>query len=342
MSRDAEIAAEIEKAEAELADLARAREQALARLAELRATRPTTETLTQLRLPIASGARAPGNGADKIRLFRGLFRGRTDVFPKRWENVKQGRSGYAPACANEWVKGVCNKPAVRCGECPNQAFTEVEDRIIADHLGGKYTAGVYPLLLDDTCWFVALDFDDMSWMDDVAAFVETCRGQTLPPAVERSRSGNGAHVWFFFTAPVPACDARNMASFLLTETMRLRRELKLESYDRLFPSQDTLPQRGFGNLIALPFQFHPRKLGHSLFVDRHFKAFPWEKQWQFLAEVERLEPDRVRELAREAVRTARVLGVPPSARACGSISSRGSRAASRARRRTTGPSTARS
>jgi hypothetical protein len=94
----------------------------------------------QLRLPIANGARAPRTGAEKIRLFRSLFRGRTDVFPKRWENAKQERSGYAPACANEWVRGVCEKPKVRCGECPNQAFIEVEDRVIADHLGGKYTA----------------------------------------------------------------------------------------------------------------------------------------------------------------------------------------------------------
>jgi hypothetical protein len=199
---------------------------------------------------MASGPPVPRTGAEKIRLFRSLFRGRTDVFPKRWENAKQERSGYAPACANEWVRGVCEKPKVRCGECPNQAFIEVEDRVVADHLGGKYTAGIYPLLRDDTCWFVALDFDEASWTDDVAAFVETCHGHALAPAVERSRSGNGAHVWFFFTAPVPARDARDMASFLLTETMRLRRELKLESYDRLFPSQDTLPQGGFGNRDA--------------------------------------------------------------------------------------------
>jgi hypothetical protein len=208
------------------------------------------------------------------------------------------------------VRGVCEKPKVKCGECPNQAFVAVEDRVIADHLGGKHTAGVYPLLSDDTCWFVAADFDEASWKDDVDAFVETCRGHALSPAVERSRSGNGAHVWFFFTAPVPARDARDMASFLLTETIRLRRELKLESYDRLFPSQDTLPQGGFGNLIALPFQFRPRKVGHSLFVDGRFEAFPWEQQWQFLADIERVGEDRVRALARAAVRTARVLGVP--------------------------------
>jgi superfamily II DNA or RNA helicase len=310
VSTDDDLAARIEKAEAELAALGQARERAVERLAALRAAGSTPSAPPQLRLPIATGPSAPRTGAEKVRLFRSLFRGRTDVFPKRWENAKQERSGYAPACANEWVRGVCEKPKVRCGECPNQAFITVDDGVIADHLSGKYTAGVYPLLDDDSCWFVALDFDEAAWMDDVAAFVETCRTHALSPAVERSRSGNGAHAWFFFTAPVPARDARDMASFLLTETMRLRRELKLESYDRLFPSQDTLPKGGFGNLIALPFQFHPRKLGHTLFVDDRFEAFPWAQQWQFLAGIERVDADRVQGMAREAVRTGHVLGVP--------------------------------
>jgi superfamily II DNA or RNA helicase len=306
VSREDELAAQIENAEAELAALGQAREEALARLTALR----VAGSQPQLRLPSAMGAAPPRSAVEKIRLFRSLFKGRTDVFPKRWENAKQARSGYAPACANEWVRSICEKPRVKCGECPNQAFFGVDDRVIADHLNGKHTAGVYPLLRDDSCWFVALDFDEASWRDDVAAFVETCHGHALSPAVERSRSGNGAHVWFFFDARVAARVARDMASYLLTETMRLHRELHLQSYDRLFPSQDTLPQGGFGNLIALPFQFQPRKAGNSLFVDSRFEAYPWERQWQFLADVERLESDRVRALAREAARTGRVLAVP--------------------------------
>jgi hypothetical protein len=127
------------------------------------------------------------------------FAGRTDVFPKRWENMKQGRSGYSPACGNEWVRGICEKPKVKCGECPNQAFIPLGERVIADHLGGRITAGIYPLLADDTCWFVAADFDDESWQDDVSAVVEVARAFRLSPAVERSRSGKGAHVWFFKT-----------------------------------------------------------------------------------------------------------------------------------------------
>ena len=274
MSRGDDLVAQIQQAEAELAALGRARDQTLARLAALRGSDPSIAGAPQLRLPITNVEAAPRTGAEKIRLFRSLFRGRTDVFPKRWENAKQARSGYAPACTNEWVRGVCEKPRVKCGECPNQAFIPIDDRIIADHLGGKYTVGIYPLLRDDTCWFVAVDFDEASWMDDVAAFVETCRSHASSPAVERSRSGDGAHVWFFFTGPVLARDARNMASFLLTETMRLRRELKLESYDRIFPSQDTLPEGGFGNLIALPFQYLPRKAGHSLFHRRSLRSIP--------------------------------------------------------------------
>jgi hypothetical protein len=107
---------------------------------------------------------------------------------------------------------------VRCGECPNHAFLPVEDQVILDHLQGRHVVGVYPLLTDETCWFRAADFDKTSWADDVAAFVETCRLAGLPAAVERSRSGNGAHVWFFFSAPVAASTARKMGCYLITET----------------------------------------------------------------------------------------------------------------------------
>src|SRR5262249_21650849 len=140
---------------------------------------------------------APATAADKVRLFRSLFRGREDVFPRLWVNAKSGKKGYAPACGNEWVRGVCDKPTVKCGDCPNQAFTSVSDQVILDHLRGKHVVGVYPLLPNDSCWFLAADFDKTSWIDDVGAFVETCRAAGLSPAVERSRSGNGAHVWFF-------------------------------------------------------------------------------------------------------------------------------------------------
>ena len=216
--------------------------------AELSAQPPLSSSL----LPLTPATPAPVTSAEKLALFRSLFRGREDIYPRFWSNARTGRKGYAPACANEWVRGVCEKPRVKCGECPHQAFLPVEDQVILDHLQGRHVVGIYPLLTDDTCWFLAADFDKTSWADDVAAFVETCRRADLPAAVERSRSGNGAHVWFFFAAPVAAATARKMGCYLITETMTRRHQLSMESYDRLFPNQDTLPRGGFGNLIALP------------------------------------------------------------------------------------------
>lgn len=152
---------------------------------------------------------------EKITLFRSLFRGREEIFPRRWENPKTGKAGYSPVCRNEWVRGVCGKPQVKCGECPNQAFVPFSDDVLRSHLTGKasgnsgnFTAGVYPMLPDETCWFLAADFDKKSWMQDVAAFRDTARAKGVPVAVERSRSGNGAHAWIFFIEPAPAADAR--------------------------------------------------------------------------------------------------------------------------------------
>ena len=234
--------------------------------------------------------------ADKIALFRRLFAGRADVFPARWENPKSGRSGYAPACANEWVRGVCGKPQVRCGECPNQSFIPVTDEVIEAHLRGEdrvrhnnrgdFVAGVYPLLFDDTCRFLAVDFDDETWSSDALAFLTTCRELGVPAALERSRSGNGGHVWLFFADAVPAFDARRLATMLLTRTMNRRPEIGFKSYDRLFPSQDTMPSGGFGNLIALPLQRRARESANSVFVDDKLEPLP--DQWSFLSTLHRL------------------------------------------------------
>jgi len=183
---------------------------------------------------------------------------------------KTGIPGYGPECRNKFVAGVCGLPAIKCGQCTNQAFVPVDDAVIRAHLEGKHVMGVYPLLKDETCWFLAVDFDGKdgrSWTEDVVAFTKTCRRGGVPAAVERSRSGEGAHVWFFFTSPVKASSARKMGCFLLTDTMHRRHELRMESYDRLFPSQDTMPKGGFGNLIALPLQYGPRQSGNSVFVD---------------------------------------------------------------------------
>jgi superfamily II DNA or RNA helicase len=267
------------------------------------AQRPSSPNL----LPLIPGMPAPVTSAEKVALFRSLFRGRDDIYPRFWTNARTGRKGYAPACANEWVRGICEKPRVKCGECPHQAFLPVEDQVLLDHLQGRHVVGVYPLLTDETCWFLAADFDKTSWADDVTAFVETCHRADLPAAVERSRSGNGAHVWFFFSAPVAAATARKMGCYLITETMTRRHQLSMESYDRLFPNQDTLPRGGFGNLIALPLQHGPRQMGNTVFVDDQF--VPHLDQWRFLSEHPRIEAGTVDGIAREAMRKGLVVGV---------------------------------
>ena len=168
---------------------------------------------------------------------------------------------------------------MKCGECLNQAFILFDAAAVVGHLSGRHVIGVYPLLDDETCWFLAVDFDKSTWTEDVSALVETCRRVGLPAAVERSRSGNGAHGWFFFSSPVQASIARKMACHLITETMSRRHQLSMDSYDRLFPSQDTMPRGGFGNLIALPLQHEPRQQRNSVFVDDQLQACPDDQQW---------------------------------------------------------------
>ena len=254
---------------------------------------------------------------EKIRLFRSLFRGREDLYARRFESRKTGRSGYAPACANEWVRGVCEKPRIKCAECPHRRFLPVTDEVIRWHLSGTdaegktFVAGIYPLLTDDSCWFVAIDFDKSGWREDTSACLDACRHLDLPAALERSRSGNGAHLWLFFEEPIPASLARRLASHVLTETMEGRPEVGLDSYDRLFPNQDTMPQGGFGNLIALPLQKGPRVQANSVFLTDDLE--PWPDQWSFLASVRKLARERIEETVQEAERRGRVLGVrlPP-------------------------------
>ena len=220
---------------------------------------------------------------DKITLFRRLFRGRTDVYPQRWESAK-GTSGYSPACDNEWKSGICLKPKVKCGDCNQRQFLPVTDQVIYDHLAGKQTVGVYALLTDDRCYFLSVDFDEADWREDAQAFMQSCQELLIPAALEISRSGNGAHVWIFFADPVPSLEVRQLGAALISYTCDRTRQLSLSSYDRLFPNQDTLPKGGFGSLIALPLQKQPREQGRSVFVDDRFE--PYTDQWAFLTSIQ--------------------------------------------------------
>ena len=221
----------------------------------------------------------------KVELFTKLFKGRQDVFARRWENSK-GRSGYSFACHNEWVSGKCNKPRIKCNECAHRKYKALDDNIIYDHLAGKQVVGLYPLLADNTCYLLAADFDKDGWQAAVQAMAKSCLQLNIPHAIEISRSGNGAHLWIFFAEPVLAREARLLGFGLLDKAMEIHPDLSFDSYDRLFPNQDIMPEGGFGNLIALPLQYQARQQGNSQFADHDL--IPYPDQWQFLSQVKAL------------------------------------------------------
>lgn len=249
----------------------------------------------------------------KIALFRSFFRGREEVYPKRFENKKTGKAGYVFSCGNEWVRGTCEKPKVKCSDCKHRRLLPITDDVVHWHLSGQdncgkdFVMGIYPMLLDETCFFLAADFDKSSWTEDATAFLNTCYQIGLPAALERSRSGKGAHVWLFFSEAITASLARKLGSHILTETMERRPDIGLDSYDRLFPNQDTLPKGGFGNLIALPLQKKARTLGNSVFVDENLIAY--EDQWIFLSNLHKISRLEVENIVAKAESTERVVGV---------------------------------
>ncbi|HWY30349.1 MAG TPA: DEAD/DEAH box helicase family protein, partial [Candidatus Acidoferrum sp.] len=213
----------------------------------------------------------------------------------------------------EWIRGICEKPRIKCTDCPNRRFLQITDEVVGWHLSGRdnggsdFVMGVYAMLQDETCFFLAVDFDDEDWQRDAAAFLETCRRLDVPAALERSRSGNGGHIWLFFEEAIPAVLARKLGSHVLTETMEHRPEIGLNSYDRLFPNQDTLPRGGFGNLIALPLQKQARQRGNTVFLNEKFN--PHVDQWAFLASVRRMSRAQVEVLVRDAESKGRIVGV---------------------------------
>lgn len=229
---------------------------------------------------------------EKIRIFEEVFKGRKDIYAKRWESNKTGKSGYSPACANEFNQSKCDKPRMKCSECPFRELLPLTESIIKKHLKGDITIGIYPLLPGDICNFLVIDFDKKTYKQDVLAFWNTCDEFNIPIYVERSRSGNGAHVWMFFEESMPAKVARKVGNILLTKTME-KKSLDLDSYDRIFPNQDTIPKGGFGNLIALPFQGKSAKLGNTVFVNRRFE--PIENQIEVLINIKKMRYEEIYE-----------------------------------------------
>jgi len=285
---------------------------------------------------------------DKIALFRFLFKGREDLYALRWVSSKTGKSGYQPVCKNDWIRGLCRRPQIKCAACAAREFVPITDRAVFRHLFGTeppgrvythhasgqvrgaispdavapaashastptlsskhdFVMGVYPLLSDETCWFLAADFDEAHWPADISAFRHACNRLGVPVAFERSRSGEGAHAWIFFSEPIPAAMARRLGCLLLTEALDSCPEIGLDSYDRLFPNQDTMPDGGFGNLIALPLQHHAAAAGNSLFIDENGAVIP--DQWAYLSSLQRIARATVERLVDEAARKGNVIGI---------------------------------
>ncbi len=267
------------------------REHGIAFEAESTAVAPTQKPMPQLSLE------------EKVALFRSLFRGREDVFARRWYSPKTEKSGYQPVCTREWNPGYCDKKKYKCAECPNREFQPPGYNDVYRHLegkdpNGKDVIGAYAIQPDNTCYFLCCDFDYKScehgYKDDVRAYVAVCRDWGIPAYIERSRSGNGAHVWILFSEPIKAQSARRLGNAILTEAMEREGRMSFKSYDRFFPNQDFMPEGGFGNLVALPLQGHARKNGNSVFVDDNFEMYP--DQWAYLQQMRKLSSSEVESL----------------------------------------------
>ena len=243
---------------------------------------------------------------EKVGLFRSVFKGREDVFAKRWYSKASGKGGYQPVCQNEWNRQLCDKRKFKCAECPNRQFAALTDKDIYRHLEGKDTdgrnvIGLYVLNEDNTCNLLCTDFDDKNcehgYQEDVIAFVDVCKSWGVPCSIERSRSGNGAHMWIFFEAPVLAVKARRLGNAILTEAMNRDGRISFKSYDRFFPNQDTLQEGGLGNLVALPLQGNARKNGNSVFVNEYFE--PFRDQWEYLLNISKLSAFALEEILKQ-------------------------------------------
>ena len=246
---------------------------------------------------------ASSSNHEKLALFRSLFQGRPDVHAHGYRR-RDGGISYTPACDNEWKSGICLKGpgrSVKCAACAKRAFSPLDDRALLRHFAGKSerfedVVGIY--VLDESCTTAVLvaDFDGGRWQEEVMAYVASARKLGVDVAVERSRSGAGAHVWIFFSNRVPADLARQLGFIIIGRAQERSAALPFAAFDRLFPAQNTIPAGGFGNLVALPFQGRARRAGNSVFVDDTFR--PFDDQWAALSAVRKVTASQVVEIVR--------------------------------------------
>lgn len=248
--------------------------------------KPTLFPSMATQAPVVSSVDRHSTPQEKIALFRSLFAGREDVYALRWDNERTNKSGWGPAVRGGWANA----------RKPGREYLPYTDEVIDKHLAGDIHAGLYPLQHADTCRLLVCDFDGPGWTLDALAYLDSAHAAGVPAALERSRSGDGGHVWVFFTGSVPVAAARRIGVHLLREAMTVRAELDLVSYDRLFPAQDFMPKGSFGNLIALPLQGGCRKRGTTLFLDPT-SLEPYVDQWAFLSSVETVTTRTATDLA---------------------------------------------
>ena len=201
-----------------------------------------------------------------INLIKSFFKAREDVFALRWD--KGGKSGYMPAYTFDPYRFRLHK--MKGGTFQNyedKNYLPLTDEQIIKHLKGEQFVGIYPLLKDNTSWFIAADFDKDKWIENSRAFLKICEEKGIPAYIERSRSGNGAHVWIFFENPYPAIKSRKIIISLLEQSEVFSVFDRSSSFDRLFPNQDFLSGKGLGNLIALPFYKQTWEKGNSCFIN---------------------------------------------------------------------------
>lgn len=283
---------EIEQLEKRLRTLNEERTAILSHLEVLRSRQVRTDRCIFIGTKVAE--EGPATAEDKIALFLTLFRCRESLYPKLWENHRKGIKGYSPACRNEWVRGICRKSKTKCSECPNNDFLPLDEQAVQNHLQGLHTIGTYAIRENNSCAFLACDFDEDGWQKDACTYQAVAESYGIQVCIERSRSGEGAHAWIFFSEPVPARLARMLGTALLTKAGDDNPTTSLRSYDRFFPNQDYLPKGGFGNLIALPLQRVPRDNGNSVFIDCNLQPYP--DQWKYLASIKRISFTELRKV----------------------------------------------